>query len=131
MRAIDLRRATLAFWAAIVLSALLLTGCASTAFYDRASGRKIASFQSDITGGNYHDGSTSFTFTKMNNSTTNRIVQKGINSDLNTAVSAASLFAPGATGAEQVVKAGGVILPHVSNSVNTDKTAPFSPIISP
>jgi hypothetical protein len=38
--------------------AVILTGCAQTVLYDRATGKAIARFQGDMTGSHYADGGT-------------------------------------------------------------------------
>lgn len=99
----------------LALLCLALTGCATT-LYDRSSGQKIASFQSDIQDGNYGDGTTYFTFTKMHNSVPTRAALLGANKIAGTIGSAAVAIAvPGAGATSMVTKAVISSTPHLTS----------------
>jgi len=100
---------------AIALAALVLLTSCSTRFYDRQSGRMIASFQSDITDGAYSDGSTSFRFAKLSNSAPTRAALLGANKITSTVASAAvAAMVPGSGTTAVVSKTAISAVPHLS-----------------
>ncbi len=94
----------------------LLCGCASSRLYDRATGRKIADFQSDVTDGEYSDGATHFRFAKMSNSSPTRAAYMGIRKLADSiGTTAVGLAVPGAGTVPAVIKGATVTVPHFTN----------------
>lgn len=55
-----------------LLLCLLFTSCAGTRFYDRRTGKLVASFQGDMIGSKYRDGATSWDVESVSHSTATR-----------------------------------------------------------
>jgi hypothetical protein len=60
---------SIAFVILALLPLLLLSGCAQTVLYDRATGKAIARFQGDMSGSHYADGGTVWNVDAVNHST--------------------------------------------------------------
>lgn len=102
---------------ALVALALTVTGC-GTVLYDPGTGRKVASFRSDITGGDYNAGATTFKFAKMSNSVPTRAALLGANKIVGTVASAGVAIAvPGSGAAPMIGKAAITAVPHLSAPV--------------
>lgn len=126
--------ATVILWALIILGAVLFTGC-ETALYDPGSGRKVASFRSDIVQGDYSAGATRFTFAKMSNSVPTRAALLGANKIVGTVASAAvAAMVPGSGVTAVVSKTAISAVPHITSgtAAPSDKTpAQLWPITQP